>query len=273
VSELEWTLERHTIDPWFPRSVDLQHGGFFCDFDYRWKACGPQDKFLEFQARQTWFAAVASHFYPTDQRLLEARKHGFAFLHGPLWDQGPGGWFHRLDRMCRPLENATKHVQGIAYGISAAVAVYEATGERDAVRLAQDAFTWIDRHAYDREYGGYFGYLTRNGEVIRAKEIQQSGTDTIGTPVGCKDINVHSDLLESFTDLYRVWPDPGVRARLIETIDIVSWRPSLLLFAGLDTNPSLDAVRYSVPKRISPRCRSSFAWGRSQRCLYGPSFG
>src|SRR5262249_25083724 len=57
-------------------------------------------------------------------------------------------------------------------------------------------------------------------------ELQQSGTDTISTPIGCKDINVHSDLLESFTDLYRIWPDAGVRARLIETIDIICNRMS-----------------------------------------------
>lgn len=221
VTELEEALEWHVIGPWFPRSLDRQHGGFLCDFDHRWNPCGPQQKFLEFQTRHTWFAAAASRVYPADQRLLEAREHGFDFLRGPLWDQEWGGWFHRLDRTGKPLESETKHVHGIAYGISAAVAIYEATGDQRALRLAQEAFAWMDRHAYDPEFGGYFGYLARDGTVFRTEEIQQAETDTTNSPIGCKDLNVHSDLLETFTDLYRVWPDPTVRERLIENIDIV----------------------------------------------------
>ena len=31
--ECEDVLRRHVIDVWFPRSLDLEWGGFFCDFD------------------------------------------------------------------------------------------------------------------------------------------------------------------------------------------------------------------------------------------------
>src|SRR5262249_39672197 len=40
--------------------------------------------------------------------------------------------------------------------------------------------------------------------------------------IGLKDANVHSDLLETFVHLYRVWPDSRVRERLAEVLDIVS---------------------------------------------------
>ena len=38
--ELETEL-RKLVDVWFPRSIDREHGGFLCDFNYRWKPLGP----------------------------------------------------------------------------------------------------------------------------------------------------------------------------------------------------------------------------------------
>jgi len=55
--EIESEL-RALTSVWFPRTIDREHGGFLCDFDYRWKPCGPQPKMLEYQARQTIAAAM-----------------------------------------------------------------------------------------------------------------------------------------------------------------------------------------------------------------------
>jgi len=37
----ETALWRHVIDAWFPRCLDLTHGGFLSDFDRAWRPCGP----------------------------------------------------------------------------------------------------------------------------------------------------------------------------------------------------------------------------------------
>jgi mannobiose 2-epimerase len=221
-ADVERVLQRHVLDVWFPRSLDREYGGFLCDFDYRWKPCGANEKLLEFQARHTWFAAEASRLYPADERLREAVRHGFDYLRGPLWDAVSGGWFHRLDRAGKPLEGATKHTHGHAYAISACVAVYEATGDQTALELAQKGFGWVERYARDDEYDGYFGYLRRDGTLMNVSdEGQRDSTDTLGTPIVCKDINVHSDLLGTFTYLYRVWSDAGLAKRLAEIVEIV----------------------------------------------------
>jgi mannobiose 2-epimerase len=212
------------IEVWFPRSLDREHGGFLCDFDRRWKPCGPHEKLLEFQARQTWFAAEASQIYPEDANLREAVQHGFAYLRGALWDRTCGGWFHRLDRSGMPISDSTKHTHGHAYAISACAAVYKATGDRSALDLAREGFEWIDRHAHDGEHGGYFGYLRRDGSVVSADDELKIPIDTTGIPVGCKDINVHSDLLETFIVLGRASSDPRIAERLAETAEIVSHR-------------------------------------------------
>jgi cellobiose epimerase len=223
VEEFETALRRHVLDVWFPRCLDHTHGGFLCDFDRRWASCGPHDKLLEFQARQTLMAADACRRYPADQRLREATLHGFRYLGEVMWDGANGGWFHRLDRSGQPLESHTKHAHGAAYAIEACAAVHEATGDPAAMRLARDGFDWLDRYARDREFGGYFGFLTRDNVVIRDPSDcpWRSESDTIGTEIGLKDANVHSDLLETFVQLYRVWPDARVGERLAEVLDIV----------------------------------------------------
>lgn len=212
-SEFEAALQHHVIDVWFPRSLDREYGGFLCDFDHRWKPCGRNEKLLEFQARHTWFAAEASQVYPKDKRLREALEHGFSYLRGALWDEASGGWFSRLDRAGEPMEEHTKRTHGFAYAILACIAVSRATGEQAALHLARESFEWIYKHARDGQYGGYFGDLRRDGTLIVDGSMRKI--------YKCKEIGVHSGLLEAFTYLYRIWPDERVANQLAEIVDIV----------------------------------------------------
>jgi mannose/cellobiose epimerase-like protein (N-acyl-D-glucosamine 2-epimerase family) len=222
--EFEDALNTHVLDAWFPRSLDHEYGGFLCDYDRAWNFCGPNEKLLEFQARHTLAAAEALRVYPDNQRLRDASLHGLRCLRNVMWDPDSGGWFHLTDRAGRPLESHTKHSHGFAYAIQACAAVYAVTGEPDALKLAQEGFEWMDRYARDHENGGYFGFLKRDGTVIRrASDCPwEAECDTVGTEFGLKDLNVHSDLVETFVYLYRVWPDATVGARLAEIVDVVT---------------------------------------------------
>ena len=220
-AELEASLKRHVIDVWFPRSLDREYGGFLCDFDHRWKPCGPNAKLLKSQARHTCFAAEASRAYPEDKRLRDAMEHGFSYLREALWDQAEGGWFRRLDRAGQPVEACTKHTHGLAYSILACVAVYETTGNQRALDLAREGFEWMFRHARDERYGGFFSYMRRDGTVIRDVEPGIRPTDAIKSRLGCKDMRVHSALLGALTQLNRCWPRDKVADQLIEMVDII----------------------------------------------------
>ena len=52
--EIEEALRMHVIDPWYPRSIDSEYGGYKCDFDYRWQPSGTQRKMIVSQARHVW---------------------------------------------------------------------------------------------------------------------------------------------------------------------------------------------------------------------------
>jgi mannobiose 2-epimerase len=253
-------------DAWFPRGLDTEYGGFLCDFDRRWRSIGPHDKQLEFQARQTLLAAELLRRYPTAGHLRAAVDHGLGFLRDVLWDREHGGWFHRLARDGRPLAEGTKHVHGLAYGIRACVAVYEATGEAGALQLARTAFAWLDRSGHDARHGGYFGMLRRDGAAVHseAESPLPGPTDALGNHLGLKDANVHTDVLQALAALHGVDGDPSVRARLIEVAEVIVDRltmPSgaLAFYTQADWTPVPYPVRLGYSFQAASRLLASRA--------------
>ena len=248
-NQLEAELRR-LLGIWFPRCVDREYGGFLCDFNYKWEPSGSQLKMIEYQARQTFAAAQSALHLPESDAMCGAALHGFRYLQKVMWDAEYGGWYRLLDRAGSPGEGATKHGHGSSYAIRACVACYELTGEEDALALAISAFQWLETHAHDANYGGYFVFYQRDGTPI----LSEGGPlgvfrDPLGTPIGFKDANTTSDLLKCFADLYRVWPDALLKSRLEELLNIV--RDRFVVAPGLihihmhpDWTPLPDFVRY-----------------------------
>lgn len=247
--DAEARFRRHVLDAWFPRCLDAEYGGFLCDFDRRWEPSGPNRKLLEFQARQTMVSALGLEFFGADERLARATMQGFRYLHDAMWDAESGGWFHQLDRAGHPLASGTKHAHGFAYAIHACVAVHDATGDPAALALATEAFEWLEAHAFDAEGGGYHEFFTRDGRVIDGigEDPSGRGRDPLGTPIGCKNLNTHSDLLEALMCLYRSTSDPRVRDR-VALLDDVIRRKALMPSGDLPEvfRPGWEAVPYVV---------------------------
>jgi mannobiose 2-epimerase len=224
-AEFEKSLRQNLLEVWFPRSLDREHGGFLCDFDYRWQPAGRQPKTIVFQSRCTWVAAQAAARYPDDPRYLEAARHGFRYLNDVMWDKEHGGYYWRLDRQGRPDPQAAgaKHAYGVAFGIYACAAYHRAAKDAQGLALAKQGFEWLERHAHDATHGGYHEFFAREGTVILDTAASPTGGDRdfIGTRVGHKSMNAHIHLLEALTALHEVWPDKKVKRRLEEVHRIV----------------------------------------------------
>ncbi|MFZ5828453.1 MAG: AGE family epimerase/isomerase [Planctomycetota bacterium] len=242
--QMEQHLREGVIDVWYPRAIDSEHGGFYSHFLEDWSRGPENQKTIVYQARMTWVAAqVAMRYADRAAEFKPYTRHGLAMLRDVLWDEEHGGFFWALDEQGSTTTpfGAQKHLYGMSFGIYGASAAYQATGDRDALELAQRAFQWLDRHGHDARHGGYHEYFDREGHVLRGpfgedgawkdavETIEGNAVPAAAKPArlpmgpayGYKSMNAHIHLLEALTALFEVWPDPLVRERLGEVLGVV----------------------------------------------------
>ncbi len=224
--DMEATLRRDVLGVWFPRAIDDDNGGFYSNFTRDWQRAKSDGKFSVFQGRMTWVAARIVLARPDlKEQFRPIIDHGMKYLTSVLWDKQYGGFFWGLDDKGKisPQYTDGKHLYGMSFGLYGAAAAYQATKDQKALELAQKAFRWMDEHAHDVKNGGYFEWLTRDGQVVRAKseDARVAVVPLAGFPVGYKSMNTHIHVLESFTQLYEVWRDETLRKRIIELLAIV----------------------------------------------------
>ncbi len=217
--EMESTLVNDILHAWYPRCVDEEFGGYLTSFDYKWQPLERQNKMIVTQARHVWTTSKAAHLYPDDPRYRSAAEQGYRFLQQKMWDSTYGGFFQLRNRQGESVSgrnNEEKTAYGNAFGLYGVSAYYELSGDPQALSFAQEIFKWLEDHAHDPQYGGYFQNLRRDGSVIpRGGETRQAQI------AGLKDQNSSIHLLEAFTELYKVWPDPLVKKRLAEMLHLI----------------------------------------------------
>ncbi|MEM8484417.1 MAG: AGE family epimerase/isomerase [Bacteroidota bacterium] len=206
--------EQTLLATWYPLVVDPVNGGYHSNFDADWQLMQDQPKMIVTQARHVWTASQAFMRYPADSLYLGVARHGYNFLRDHMWDAQHGGFYTLVDQQGNAIlngHNGYKRAYGNAFGIYALSAFAKASGDPEVLDFAKRAFQWLDQHSYDTVYGGYYQFMTRAGKA--------SHKGYAGTPP--KDQNSSIHLLEAFTALYDVWPDPTVRARLEEMLVLI----------------------------------------------------
>ncbi|WP_458984764.1 AGE family epimerase/isomerase [Pontibacter sp. CAU 1760] len=243
-AEIEESIKTEMLNKWYPQTVDRQHGGFTSTYTYDWKPTGPQDKMIVTQARHIWSNAKAAQLYPDVAHYLSSARHGVAFLRDRMWDKTNGGFYTLVDQQGnvkaegrQGYGGAAKSAYGNAFAIYGLAAYYQTSGDTSALNLAKKTFAWLEQHSHDPVHKGYFQALEKDGTPVR--RTAQTPADS---EVGYKDQNSSIHLLEAFTELYQVWPDPLVRERLQEMLllvrdTIVTDKGYLTLFLTPDWQP------------------------------------
>ncbi len=217
---LETSLDA-LVNVWYPISLDSLHGGFWSDFDYKWEKIGKQNKMLVSQARHIWTASTLALFYK-DEKYKAIAEHGYRFLRDKMWDIENGGFYTLLgfDGDSLKVLSTEKSAYGNSFAIYGLATYYKASKDTTALNLAKKTFAWLEEHAHDSVYKGYFDVLKQDGSWMLETKINDKNYANFNRK-DWKDQNSSIHLLESFSALYKVWPDPLVGQRLEELLVLI----------------------------------------------------
>ena len=148
-----WTLE-HVCPYWCERIVDPR-GGYFEALDERGEAVRSPAKTALNQARLTYVLSHAS-ILGGSASLRRAADHGFDFLQRSSAINGRfEGWHRSTDNQGAILDSA-RDTYDHAFVIFAMAWYHRASPSPEALRLAEQAFTFLDDNLRDAVHGGFF---------------------------------------------------------------------------------------------------------------------
>ena len=214
---LEKNLGQNIVPFWFPRAVDREHGGYTIHYGPKGEPLTGGTKAIVTQARTLWLASRLIRSQFAQPGLREAADAGFLFLRDRLWDTAYGGFFWEVDATgVKPLR-ANKHLYGQAFGLYALSEYYLASGNTEAIALANRLFELLELRAHDREYGGYRESFSRDWSTPPAGE-----NSYLGAPPDLKLMNTHLHLMEALTTYVRTGAPALARERLAELVAVES---------------------------------------------------
>lgn len=214
-SEIKTALESH-LKTWYPTIIDTLNGGYWTNFEYDWTRSKDQQKMLVTQARGLWTAARAASTFPENPVYKDAAQHGFQFLTTKMWDDDNGGFY----------QNFTTSEYKLIYGNTFALfalSEYAKINKNPAVlQWVKKVFEWMEKAAHDSTYFGYYNIILSDS----IKKSKTPETEKFIAQIGWgdptwKDQNTSIHILEALTTTYQVLPEPLVKKRLEEMLQLV----------------------------------------------------
>ena len=224
IEEFQNAMVNGILRRWYPLVLDKEYGGYFTNVSSDWTLPPNQEKMIVSQSRHIWTLAKVSAYINSNSDYRSMALHGYPYLKNKMWDNEYGG-FYQIRSREGGLSDVNgwrneKRTYGNAFAIYALAALYELTHDEEVLHFAQQAYKWIEEHAFDPTYKGYFEFLTREGQPFdRRSEYQTIASD--GNELGFKDQNSSIHLLEAYTELYHVWKDPGLYTHLKSILELI----------------------------------------------------
>lgn len=228
------------IIPFWQGMRDNEYGGFYGLLDIDLNLDKKAVKGCILNSRILWFFSEAAMVLKRDD-LLDTARHAYKFLVNCCIDREYGGvyWSLRYNGMH---EDATKHTYNQAFAIYALSAYYEASGDKDALALAEELFSLIENKCTDEN--GYCEAFDRTFTPADNDKLSENGV------MAAKTMNTLLHVLEAYSGLYRATKNPVVAEkmrRILDTFEHKIFNPALKrqeVFFDANWNSIIDLTSY-----------------------------
>jgi cellobiose epimerase len=239
-SSMEEELHGNILSFWLP-FMDGKGGGFagWIENDRSVREGAP--KGLVAHARFLWTYSAAYRRFRKPEHLAAA-DHAYAFLTGPLADDGKGGFWFLVDASGEPM-GEEKIVYGQAFAVYALSEYYLASGRNEALDIAMNTFRLLEASVRDKPLGGYAEAADRGftGPLVKA-------LSDIDIPCA-KSMNTNLHVLEALSALFIASGESAVREALrslalVFASRVFSGKDHLALYFDAEWRSLADHVSY-----------------------------
>ncbi|GAA4322710.1 cellobiose 2-epimerase [Mucilaginibacter gynuensis] len=230
------------LDYWLRYTQDDVNGGIIGRIDHENNIFPEAPKGAVLHARVLWaFSAAYNLNGNTDYLAMASRT--FDYLVSKFIDEQYGGVYWMVDHNGVPLDTK-KQVYATAFVIYAFSEYYKASTNERAKQEAIDLYKILVEKSYDIEHTGYLEAFTRDWQSI--DDLRLSAKDANEK----KTMNTHLHVLEAYGNLYRIWPDAGLKTQVQTLLNnftdhfIDKQTGHLSLFFDEGWNKSLNIISY-----------------------------
>ena len=209
--EVSETLTQNILPFWL-RLKDPR-GGFYGEVSADGAIQYDAPRGLVLNARLIWsFAAAYQALGKTE--YLVAAVHARDWFLDHFCDHKYGGVYWSVTADGERLDAKKQlYAQGFAiYGLSE---LYKVTGDDEVLKQAVNLYRVVESRFADSVHGGYVEALSRDFSPL--EDMSLSAHDINAD----KTMNSHLHILEAYANLYRVWPDEGLKAATEKLLQLI----------------------------------------------------
>lgn len=167
-------------------------------------------------ARLIWSFAAA-YAALKDTQYLVAAVHARDWFLDHFCDHKYGGVYWSVTAEGERLDTK-KQLYAQGFAIYALSELYKVTGDDEALKNAVNLYKVVESHFADTVNGGYIEALSRDFSPL--EDMSLSAHDINAD----KTMNSHLHVLEAYSNLYQVWPDEVLKARVEALLSLTGER-------------------------------------------------
>jgi mannobiose 2-epimerase len=212
IGRIEADLRQDILPFWSKNVVNAESRGFFGSVANDLSVDRAAERGGLLTSRILWtFSAAYGRYRDPAYLAMADHAHNDLILH--FHDAQHGGFWWSIAGDGQLLRDR-KQVYGQAFALYALAEYHAATGKREPLDMAIGLFRLIEAHAKAR-HGGYLEAFGRAWEPIA--DMRLSEVD-LNEP---KSQNTHLHIMEAYTRLLLLWPDPGLKEALATLVEVM----------------------------------------------------